>query len=230
MPLTVVSPKKTSKPDKPVTWASRWTTFNSTYLDGRLQPVPLGVAGEIYIGGAGVARGYLNRPGLTAERFIANPHGRGRLYKTGDLGRWLPDGSVEYLGRNDFQVKIRGFRVELGEVEAQLAKCPGVREAAVVAREDAPGDKRLVAYLVAEAGHEPTAAELRAQLSAVLAEYMVPGAYVDPGVLPAHPERQARPQGAAGAGRLVRRQPRLRGAAGVDRSPSSPNLARAPAP
>ena len=140
--------------------------------------MPLGVAGEIYIGGAGVARGYLGRPGLTAERFMANPYGQGRLYKTGDLGRWLPDGSVEYLGRNDFQVKIRGFRVELGEVEAQLAKCPGVREAVVVAREDAPGDKRLVAYLVAEAGQEPTAAELRAQLSAVLAEYMVPGAYV----------------------------------------------------
>ncbi|NOU44484.1 MAG: amino acid adenylation domain-containing protein, partial [Methyloglobulus sp.] len=158
-------------------------------LDRHLQPVPLGVTGEIHIGGAGVARGYLNRPELTAERFIADPFGQGRdnlagaacggrLYKTGDLGRWLPDGSVDYLGRNDFQVKIRGFRIELGEVEAQLSRCPGIREAVVMAREDVPGDKRLVAYLVAEAGQEPTAADLRGQLSAVLAEYMVPGAYV----------------------------------------------------
>ena len=167
-------------------------------LDSHLQPVPIGVAGEIYIGGAGVARGYLNRADLTAERFIADPFGQGqdnlagaadngRLYKTGDLGRWLPDGSVEYLGRNDFQVKIRGFRIELGEVEAQLAKCPGVREAVVMAREDVPGDKRLVAYLVAEAGQEPEAAELRGQLSAVLADYMVPSAYVTLSELPLTP-------------------------------------------
>ncbi len=147
-------------------------------LDGHLQPVPIGVAGEIYIGGAGVARGYLGRAALTAERFVADPYGQGRLYKTGDLGRWLPDGSIEYLGRNDFQVKVRGFRIELGEVEAQLAKCAGVKEAVVVAREDVPGDKRLVAYVIAEEGREPTAADLRAQLSGVLAEYMVPGAYV----------------------------------------------------
>ena len=147
-------------------------------LDGHLQPVPIGVAGEIYIGGAGVARGYLGRAALTAERFVADPYGQGRLYKTGDLGRWLPDGSIEYLGRNDFQVKVRGFRIEPGEVEAQLAKCAGVKEAVVVAREDVPGDKRLVAYVIAEEGREPTAADLRAQLSGVLAEYMVPGAYV----------------------------------------------------
>jgi non-ribosomal peptide synthetase component F len=151
-------------------------------LDQHLQPVPLGVTGEIYIGGAGVARGYLNRPELTAERFIADPfsHKAGaRLYKTGDLGRYLADGNIEYLGRNDFQVKIRGFRIELGEIEAKLAACSGVREAVVIAREDQPGDKRLVAYLLAEEGVTLVAGELRAELATSLAEYMLPAAFVN---------------------------------------------------
>uniref|UniRef100_UPI0018831048 amino acid adenylation domain-containing protein n=1 Tax=Xenorhabdus sp. BG5 TaxID=2782014 RepID=UPI0018831048 len=117
-------------------------------LDTHGRPVPIGVSGEIHIGGAGVARGYLNRPDLTAEKFVADPFSAqpdARMYKTGDLGRWLPDGAIEYLGRNDFQIKIRGFRIELGEIETQLLACAGVSDAVVIAREDESGDKRLIA-------------------------------------------------------------------------------------
>ena len=155
-------------------------------LDRHCEPVPIGAAGEIHIGGAGVARGYLNRPELTAERFIASPFVDGdRLYRTGDLGRYRRDGTIEFLGRNDFQVKIRGFRIEPGEIEARLAEHPGVREAVVLPREDAPGDKRLVAYTTTRPDAAPPGAEaLRAHLAASLPEYMVPAAYVALDALP----------------------------------------------
>ncbi|WP_366925011.1 amino acid adenylation domain-containing protein [Anabaena sp. AL09] len=117
-------------------------------LDSQLQPVPIGVPGELHIAGVGVARGYLNRPELTQEKFISNPFGLSKLYRTGDLGRYLADGTIEYLGRIDNQVKIRGFRIELGEIEAVASQHPLVQESVVIAREDIPGDKRLVAYLV----------------------------------------------------------------------------------
>ena len=146
-------------------------------LDERLRPVPVGVAGELYIGGVQVGRGYLNRPELSAERFVRDPFSTdpgARLYKTGDLGRWRADGAIEYLGRNDFQVKLRGLRIELGEIEARLAEVPGVQEVAVLAREDQPGDQRLVAYTTGEA----TADALRAHVEQHLPSYMVPAAYV----------------------------------------------------
>ncbi|WP_051953647.1 non-ribosomal peptide synthetase [Xenophilus azovorans] len=156
-------------------------------LDAQRRPVPIGVVGELYVGGAGVARGYLNRPELNAERFIPDPfsgEAGARLYKTGDLGRYLNDGSLEYLGRNDFQVKVRGFRIELGEIEARLAACAGVGEAAVIAREDVPGDLRLVGYVSAQGGATLSPAELRQALGASLPDYMVPAAIV---VLPKLP-------------------------------------------
>ncbi|MDP9511284.1 amino acid adenylation domain-containing protein [Pseudomonas protegens] len=150
-------------------------------LDARREPLPTGVVGELYVGGAGVARGYLNRDQLNAERFIADPFSNrpgARLYKTGDLARWRTDGSLEYLGRNDDQVKIRGFRIELGEVQARLAACDGVGEAVVIAREQSPGDKRLVAYVIPRPGAAPGAAQLREQLRQSLADYMLPSAFV----------------------------------------------------
>jgi len=150
-------------------------------LDKSLQPVPPGIPGELHIGGVGLARGYLNRAELTAEKFIADPFGGpgARLYKTGDLARWRPDGSLEYLGRLDHQVKIRGFRIELGEIEALLGQHPQVREAVVMARADGPAGKQLVAYLVAQQPEAaPAANELRSFLKEKLPDYMVPAAFV----------------------------------------------------
>jgi len=158
-------------------------------LDEELNPVPVGVSGEIHISGVGLARGYLNRPDLTAEKFIPNPFGEAgsRMYKTGDLGRYLSDGNIEFLGRIDHQVKIRGFRIELGEVESALLDCDGVREAVVAARGESPGDKRLVAYVVAKVPGDVAANDLRTQLQRSLPEYMVPSAWVFLDALPLNP-------------------------------------------
>ncbi|MDQ3039324.1 MAG: amino acid adenylation domain-containing protein, partial [Pseudomonadota bacterium] len=158
-------------------------------LDKGGELVPVGIVGEIYIGGAGVARGYLNRPQLTVERFITDPFGApgARLYRTGDLGRWLADGTIEYIGRNDFQVKIRGFRIELGEIEARLVGCAQVREAVVLAREVGVDDQRLVAYLTMIDGAVVDAAVLRETLSRQLPDYMLPSAYVQLERLPLTP-------------------------------------------
>ncbi|HST59909.1 MAG TPA: condensation domain-containing protein, partial [Longimicrobium sp.] len=155
-------------------------------LDRAGEPVPVGVAGELFIGGVAVARGYLGRPRLTAERFVPDPFGEpgARMYRTGDLCRWMADGTVEYLGRTDFQVKVRGFRVELGEIEARLASHPGVREAVALALDDGAGGKRLVAYFVGEALEGEA---LRAHLSEQLPEYMVPAAFVRLETLPLTP-------------------------------------------
>ncbi|HEY6169554.1 MAG TPA: amino acid adenylation domain-containing protein, partial [Verrucomicrobiae bacterium] len=159
-------------------------------LDKNLQPVPAGVPGEILIGGEGVARGYLNRPELTAEKLVCSPfdtNSNARLYRTGDLGRWLATGEVEFLGRLDNQVKLRGHRVELGEIESVLGRHPAVREAVVTAREDQPGDARLVTYVVAAPDAKPSATELRRFVQDKLPDAMTPSAFVFLDALPLTP-------------------------------------------
>ncbi|MCH8068410.1 MAG: AMP-binding protein, partial [Candidatus Marinimicrobia bacterium] len=168
--------------DGPVTIGKPLSNKQVYILDSNLQIVPIGVFGELHIAGNGLARGYHNRPELTAEKFIPNPFSDqpgSRLYKTGDLARYLPDGNIELAGRIDNQVKIRGFRVELGEIEAVLEEHQGVREAIVLAREDNPGDQRLVAYLVPDYDQRPTVGDLRDLLKQKLPEFMVPSAFMN---------------------------------------------------
>jgi amino acid adenylation domain-containing protein len=175
-------------------------------LDAYNQVQPMGVPGELHIAGDGLARGYLNRPEMTDEKFVANPIEPGtRMYKTGDLARWLDDGTLQYLGRIDTQVKVRGFRIELGEIEARLMEHEGVREAVVVAREDRPGEKRLVAYYTPSPEDYPevSVSDLRAFLSERLPEYMVPAVYVPLDEMPRTPngklDRKALPAPEAGS-------------------------------
>ena len=202
-------------------------------LDGEQEPVPVGVVGEIYIGGVQVGRGYLNREELTRERFVGDRfsgEAGARMYRTGDLGRWREDGTVEYLGRNDFQVKVRGFRIELGEIEGRLLEQEGVREAVVVAREEEGGERRLVAYYTtgvgeggggeggggegggggkggSESGGGTAAAACGGEAAGV---HGACGVCVD-GEAAADGEREAGPEGIAGAGRRSLRSRRVRG-------------------
>jgi len=167
-------------------------------LDAHLQPVPIGVTGELFVGGDGLARGYLHRPELTAEKFVPNdlmpndlmPNDlfpASRLYKTGDLARYLPDGNIEYLGRRDYQVKIRGFRIELGEVEAALAEHPALAETVVLAKSDQSGELRLVAYFVSQQQPAPTSTELRQFLLKKIPDYMAPAVFVKLDAMPLLP-------------------------------------------
>jgi amino acid adenylation domain-containing protein/FkbH-like protein len=183
------------KAEEPATIGRPLANEQIYLLDKNRRPVPIGVPGEIYIGGDGVAREYLNRPDLTAEKFIPIPPAigqacrpaEGRLYKTGDLARWRADGNLEFLGRIDHQVKIRGFRIELGEIETVLRRHPGLRESVVIVREDRPGDKRLAAYVVCKPENRLDADALRRFIREALPEYMVPSAFVFLDALPLTP-------------------------------------------
>ncbi|MFC1715834.1 amino acid adenylation domain-containing protein [Candidatus Poribacteria bacterium] len=182
--------KSATDPNRDVPIGKPFPNYKVYVLDSNLQPVPVGVPGELLIGGVGLARGYMNRPKLTAEKFIPDPFSRepgARLYRTGDMVRYLPDGNIDFLGRVDNQVKIRGFRIELGEIEAILGQHPDIHRTVVLAREDTPGDKRLVAYIVSHQGKNPTIDELRSFLKKKLPAYMVPSFFLFLEALPLAP-------------------------------------------
>jgi amino acid adenylation domain-containing protein len=179
--------------DYPITIGTPINNTQVYILDSNLQPVPIGVAGELYIGGDGLARGYLNREELTTEKFIFNPFSddpQSRIYNTGDLAKWLPNGTIECLGRSDHQVKIRGFRIELGEIESLLTKRDDIASAVVVAREDNPGDKRLVAYYVTKDDQPLSVNELRDYLGENLPKYMIPAGFMQLESLPLTPNKK----------------------------------------
>jgi amino acid adenylation domain-containing protein len=178
---------RVEKGEGPVTIGPPISNTSFHVLDAKQQPVPIGVPGELYIGGDGVAKGYFKNAQLTAERFISDPFAKTsgqRLYRTGDLVRYRPDGTLEFLGRLDNQVKIRGFRIELGEIESVLGRNPQIRECVVAAQEDAPGTSRLVAYCVPQQSEKCTSEDLRKWVAASLPEYMIPSVFV---FLPALP-------------------------------------------
>jgi amino acid adenylation domain-containing protein len=190
---------------QPITIGSPIANTQLHILDKNMQSVPIGVSGELHIGGAGIARGYLNRPELTSEKFVANPldaDPSARLYKTGDLARWLPNGQVECLGRIDYQVKVRGFRIELGEIEANLLQYPGIKEAVVIVREDTPGEKILVGYFIPTSGQVEDSyaeiTELRQFLKSRLPDFMVPTRFMALDFMPLTPngkvDRKALPK------------------------------------
>jgi acyl-coenzyme A synthetase/AMP-(fatty) acid ligase/acyl carrier protein len=197
---TTYSTYTLTKPNRPVTIGKPLPNTQAYVVDRYGNPQPVGIPGELYLAGDGLAQGYYGRPDLTAERFVRNPFGgkSPRMYKTGDLCRWLADGNLEYLGRLDHQVKLRGFRIELGEIEAALAKHESVRQCLVMAREDEPGMKRLVAYVVATSGEKGDAEPLREHLKQSLPEFMVPSAFVMLESLPLTPngkvDRKALPK------------------------------------
>jgi amino acid adenylation domain-containing protein len=184
---TTIWPCKPLPPQASVPIGRPIANVQTYILDSHLQPVPIGVSAELYIGGTGVGRGYLNRPELTSEGFIPDPfrdNPKARLYKTGDMAYYRADGNIEFLGRFDDQVKIRGFRIELGEIEVVLSQHPAVKEVVVLAREDSAGDKRLVAYFIPQPGQTPTINELRGYLLMNLPEYMVPANFIPLDVFP----------------------------------------------
>ncbi|MEH2084379.1 MAG: amino acid adenylation domain-containing protein [Nostoc sp.] len=194
---------KVTTANKPIDIGCPLANTQIYILDSHLQPVPIGISGELYIGGEGLARGYLNRPELTAERFISNPFSsnpKSRLYKTGDLARYLPDGHIDYLGRIDYQVKLRGFRIELGEIETALLQHPEVKEAIVIVREDIPNETNLVGYIVAETAQDglQVISQLRRFLKQQLPDFMVPTIFMALEAMPLTPngkvDRKALPQ------------------------------------